>query len=261
MSEFKPMDLFDEETEQPTEKERPGVNEQVTSEQTVCDDQTGEAGVYEEEINSETQSSDDFNEAIEDSDTESEDQTKHDHTLEQVLDVTWHISEQITALTDTFNNKIMHSTHEEKIVDQMHKELQRYKEDMYAQLVRPILLDVIEVRDSIMRVSAVYRAKSEGEQDIPNKTFSDYAYDLQDILEKNNVEIYRSQTGDDFTPIKQRAVKKVSTPNQSLHGKIAESISCGYSYNGRTISAEKVSIYYYEEPAENDEKSGVIENG
>lgn len=51
-----------------------------------------------------------------------------------------------------------------------------------------------------MRVSAVYSAKPESGQDIPKKTFSEYTYDLQDILEKNNVEIYRSQTGDDFTP-------------------------------------------------------------
>ena len=257
MSEFKPMDLFDEETGQPAEKEQPVINEQVPSEQTVCDDTIRESDAHEEETSSETTSPDDFSGTIEDPAIESEDRP----TLEQVLEATHCISEQVAALADTFNTKIMHSAHEEKIVDQMHKELQRYKEDMYAQLVRPILLDVIEVRDSIMRVSAAYRAKSEGEQDIPNKTFADYAYDLQDILEKNNVEIYRSQAGDDFTPIKQRAVKKVSTPDQSLHGKIAESISCGYSYNGRTISAEKVSIYYYEKPAENDEKSEVIDNG
>lgn len=261
MSEFKPMDLFDEESDRPVDKEQSVVNEQIPSEMPVCDEQTKEPDADEEEPSTETQSTADFSEATEDPDVEREGQSKCDHTLEQVLEATCRVSEQVAALTDIFNTKIMHSTHEEKIVDQMHKELQKYKEDMYAQLVRPILLDIIEVRDSIMRVSAVYRAKPEGEQNIPNKTFSDYAYDLQDILEKNNVEIYRSQTGDDFTPIKQRAVKKVSTPDQSLHGKIAESISCGYSYNGRTISAEKISIYYYEKPAKNDEKREVIDNG
>jgi len=188
-------------------------------------------------------------------------QNEDEQLLKQVIDATTQISQQLTILSETFNTKLMHSAHEEKIVDQMHNELQKYKEDMYAQLVRPILLDVIEVRDSIMRIGAVYRAKPGGEQAIPNKTFSDYAYDLQDILEKNNVEIYRSEAGDDFVPIKQRTVKKVVTADQSLHGKVAESMSCGYSYNGRTISAEKVSIYYYEKPAENEEKSEVIDNG
>ena len=261
MSEFKTMDLFDERADQTVEKDRSRVNEQVSLEEPVCDAPTEESTADEEKARIETQPTDNFSELSKGPGVESKDHSKTDYTLEQILEGTHCVSEQVAALTHIFNDKIMHSAHEEKIVDQMHRELQKYKEDMYAQLIRPILLDIIEVRDSIMRVSAVYRAKSEDEQSIPNQTFSDYAYDLQDILEKHNVEIYRSQIGDSFTPIKQRAVKKVSTPNQSLHGKIAESISCGYSYNGRTISAEKVSIYYFEKPAENDEKSEVIDNG
>ena len=97
-----------------------------------------------------------------------------------------------------------------------------------------------------MRIAEAYRKKPEGEQDIPNKMFGDYAYDLQDILEKNNVEIYREDNGDEFVPVRHRAIKKEITHDESLHGKIAESLSCGYSYDGRVISAEKVSVYFYE---------------
>lgn len=259
MNECKPIALFDEGTEQPVGKEEPTGYEQVPSEQPVYDGQTKELDAAKGEPGIEAQRTD--GEAAGDPGGEREGLPRDDRTLEQVLEATRRTSEQVAVLADLFNTKIMHAAHEEKIVDQMHAELQQYKEDMYAQLVRPILLDVIEVRDSIMRVSAAYREKPEGERDIPNKTFSDYAYDLQDILEKNNVEIYRSQTGDNFAPIKQRAVKKVPTPDQSLHGRIAASVSCGYSYQGRTISAEKVSIYYYEKPAEIDAKREVIENG
>ncbi len=181
--------------------------------------------------------------------------------IDEILGVQQQILEQIESLNKLFNTRIMHTNHEEKVVDQMHKELQKYKEDIYAQLVRPILLDVIDVRDSIIRMTATYLAKPEGEQNIPNKIFSDYAFDLQDILEKNNVVIYRSKAGDEFTPIKQRVVKKVATSEEALHGKVSESLSCGYSYNGRTISAEKITMYYYEKPVEKTENCGVIENG
>ena len=186
---------------------------------------------------------------------------KHYEKLEQLLTAQQQLQSSVESLNSLFNARIMHTTHEEKIVDQMHKELQKYKDDMYAQLVRPILLDVIAIRDSIMRMSATYLAKPEGEQSIPNKTFADYSYDLQDILEKNNVEIYRSQAGDDYTPIKQRAIKKVATPDQALHGKVAESFSCGYQYNDKTISAEKIAVYFYEKPAETNQDSEVTENG
>ncbi|SHM31633.1 nucleotide exchange factor GrpE [Ruminococcus flavefaciens] len=170
-------------------------------------------------------------------------------------------STQLSDLEQLFSKRIMHADYEDKVIDQMHSELQKYKEDMYAQLVRPILLDIIEVRDSILRIAATYQSKPEGERDIPNKTFSDYSYDLQDILEKNNVEIYRSKIGDDFIPIRQRAMKKEVTHDESLHGKIAESLSCGYCYNGRVISAEKVSVYYYEKLEETKIESEENANG
>lgn len=209
---------------------------------------------------SETVEAEEVTEEVTESEETVEEETQPDK-LDKVLESQQQLLEQLEDLNTLFNARIMHTEHEEKILDQMHKELQKYKEDMYAQLVRPILLDVIEVRDSIMRISATYLAKPEDEQNIPNKIFSDYAFDLQDILQKNSVEIYRSKTGDDFTPIKQRVIKKVSTAEETLHGKVAESLSCGYSYNGRTISAEKITVYYFEKTVEENKNSEVIENG
>ena len=196
-----------------------------------------------------------------DEDTLDNESIEQSDKLDKVFKFQQQLLERLEALDALFNARIMHTEHEEKIIDQMHEELQKYKGDMYAKLTRPILLDVIEVRDSIMRVSAAYLAKPEGEQSIPNKIFSDYAYDLQDILEKNSVEIYRSKSGDDFIPIKQRVIKKVITSDEALHGKVAESLSCGYNYNGRTISAEKITVYFYEKTMKENENSEVMENG
>lgn len=175
-----------------------------------------------------------------------------------ILDNLQELSNKVEQTNQLFMQKIAHTTHEEKIVDQMHAELQKYKQDMYAQLVRPILLDIIEMRDSILRMSANFAAKPEGEQNIPLKTFSDYAYDVQDILEKNNITIYDSKEGDEFSPIKQKAIKKVTTPVEELHGKIAESLSSGYEYLGKPISPEKVVVYVYQKPVneEGDTNNG-----
>ena len=270
MDDFKPLNLFGNDEE----KSVPDSNEQPVCE-TEGTEATEDSGFVEEatevkeeaaveeggEKPAESTSVEEESLAEEATDDVSDDEDVQPDKLDQILEAQHKLSEGIEALSALFNARIMHTDHEEKIVDQMHKELQKYKEDMYSQLVRPILLDVIEVRDSIMRMAATYLAKPEGEQSIPNKTFSDYAYDLQDILEKNSVEIYRSKSGDDFTPIKQRVIKKVATSDESLHGKVAESLSCGYSYNGRTISAEKITVFYYEKPVENNENSELIENG
>lgn len=267
MDEFTPLNLFgngDADNAAKAKEETPSAEvetKETTVIETVEEQVESEADEKDPETISETVGS---GEATEEKTTDSEETVEEEpqpDKLDKVLESQQQLLKQLEDLNALFNARIMHTEHEEKIVDQMHKELQKYKEDMYAQLVRPILLDVIEVRDSIMRMAATYLAKPEGEQNIPNKTVSDYAFDLQDILEKNSVEIYRSKTGDDFTPIKQRVIKKVATADETLHGKVAESLSCGYSYNGRTISAEKITVYYFEKPVEENKNSEVIENG
>ena len=179
-------------------------------------------------------------------------------SLEKIEELYEHLSEQISAMEALFNKRIMYTNYEEKIIDKMHSELQKYKEDLYSQLVRPILLDVIEVRESITKNAEIYLKKPEGEQSIPNKIFADYAYDLQDILEKNNVEIFKSESGDTFVPVKQSVVKKEYTNDKTLHGKIAESLSSGYSYGDRVISSEKVTVYFYKETEEKQNESEEI---
>ena len=170
-----------------------------------------------------------------------------DKNLEEILET---LSQKMDQMNQLFVQKIQHTAHEEQIVDQMHAELQKYKSDMYAQLVRPILLDMIGIRDSIQKMTADLSAK--GEDTVPLKTFSDYAFDIQDVLEKNNITIYDSEEGEEFIPVKHRAIKKVPTPVEELHGKIAESLSSGYDYMGKNISPEKVVIYVYKNPEETE---------
>lgn len=184
-----------------------------------------------------------------------------DDPIRRIESMYEHLSEQISSLEQLFDKRIMHAEYEDKIIDQMHEELQRYKKDLYSQLVRPILLDIIEIRDSIIRNAAIYLEKPEGEQDIPNKVFEGYTYDLQDILEKNNVEIYRSKRGEPYMPGRQSAVRREATNDETLHGKIAESLSGGYCYGGRVVSAEKVSVFFYEKMEESENESEDDING
>ena len=268
MDDFKPIDLFgdgdrvidNDFSDIKSEDEEP-VNEDSFSEEKTNSSDDDSASMEDTSDSNESETNVD-SQPIEESNSEAKPECEPiiSEKLDKLLEANSSLSEQLSQLSDLFNKRIMHTDHEEKIVDNMHSELQKYKDDLYSQLVRPILLDIIDVRDSILRISATFMAKPEGEQDIPNKTFSGYAFDLQDILEKNNVEIYRSNSGDSFVPIKQRVIKKVPTDNQELHGKIAESLSCGYVYNGRTISAEKISVYFYDESL-NKEKSEVENNG
>lgn len=182
--------------------------------------------------------------------------TKEDFDLN---DSVKRMEEKLETLTELFEKRIQYTDHEEKTLDRMHKELQIYKNDLYTQLISPVLQDIIQVRDSITRMTDFYLQKPEGEQAIPNQTFSMYAVDLQDILEKHNVEVYQSNTGDKYTPVRQKVLEKTKTNNEDLHGKISETLTCGYSYKGRILSPERVNVYFYEQAPET-EKSEVEEN-
>ena len=261
MDDFKPLDLFGEgipkkrETEEDVVSSDAVVNpvpdnssdntSSLETDSSIIDE--ADSPTSDEVVADTSTSSGDFSNDTEDSSTSLPNENAVMlEKIEEIESFCENFSVKLSELEQLFSKRIMHTDYEDKVIDQMHSELQKYKDDMYAQLVRPILLDIIEVRDSIMRIAVTYQKKPDGEQAIPNKTFADYSYDLQDILEKNNVEIYRSKTGDDFVPVRQRAIKKEVTHDESMHGKIAESLSSGYCYTGRVISAEKVSVYYYE---------------
>lgn len=159
-------------------------------------------------------------------------------------------AEELAKLNKQFEKRLAYVDYEEKIVDSMHKELQAYKEDLKFQLIKPLLLDIISVAAAITRMSDKYRANPEGEQDIPNEKFLSYADDLNDILENNGVDKYKSSEGDAFVPLKQKSIKQVETEDESLNGKIAKSYTYGYERDGKRIAAEQVAVYILKKQGE-----------
>ena len=166
----------------------------------------------------------------------------------EVLDSLAALTSKIDEMNTLFVDKIRYTAHNEKIVDQMHEELQQYKADLYSQLVRPILSEIIEIRESILRVADHHVEENGEDAQIPVKKLSIYSYELEEILLKNNIHVYQGEAGDKFNPQKHRVIKKTPTADEELHGKIAQSLSSGYEYLGRVLSAEKVEVYAYEKP-------------
>ena len=156
------------------------------------------------------------------------------------------IENEISTLNKLFATKIQRTDYDTKVIDQMHGDLEKHKEDMYSKIMRPVLMDIISLRDDMMRIVEANSINAPEKPTIPLGTFEVYAYTALDILERYSVEAYKSEVGDDFTPIKHRVLKKVATPDQNLNKKIAKSVSDGYSYMGKVISAEKVEVYAYD---------------
>jgi molecular chaperone GrpE (heat shock protein) len=148
-----------------------------------------------------------------------------------------------------FKTKISYDDQKEKIIDKMHEDLQTLRSGLYQNLIRPVLIDVIRIRDNMRRMEADINKKNPDGM-VPIKIISDYYLDLGDLLEGHNVEILEEKPETTFIPAKQKVVNRVVTDNRDLHGKIARSISSGYIYNGQVISQQRVDVYVFDDSNE-----------
>ena len=155
------------------------------------------------------------------------------------------LNEKMDVMNDTVSQKILNIDFEKNIVDKLHKELQDYKDDLYFQLIKPLIMDLINMRER-MRKAVKHFSKETGEKKV--EMLESYVEEIETILENNNIEIYETKKEKDNYKIKkQRIVKQIKTSDEKLHGKICNILTNGYIYTekNKIIFPEKVEVYVY----------------
>ncbi len=122
------------------------------------------------------------------------------------------------------------------------EENEKYQAQIFKNTIKPLLIAIIDTRESILRNSKVYK---ETGKDIPVGVYKGYAMDFQDLLEKYNVTVYQSSKGDAFDSSVHKLISKVVANKEDQNNTIANTQSCGYKYNGEIIYPEKVEVYNY----------------
>ena len=163
------------------------------------------------------------------------------------------LNEKIANLNDMFLKKIQSMEFEKNVVNDLHKELQGYKDDLYFKLIKPTLMDLIDMKNSFKRGIENFSQKTEAEKINFLETF---IFEIDTILEKNDIEIYETDITNEqnFDVKKQKIVEKIETDKKENHGKVFKVKSNGYIYKGRVISPEKVEVYVYNEKAKEELK-------
>ena len=155
------------------------------------------------------------------------------------------LNEKMDVMNDTVSQKILNMDFEKNIADKLHKELQGYKNDLYFQLIKPLIMDLINMRER-MRKAVKHFSKEIGEKKV--EMLESYVEEIETILENNNIEIYETKKEKDNYKIKkQRIVKQIKTSDEKLHGKICNILTNGYIYTekNKIIFPEKVEVYVY----------------
>ena len=117
------------------------------------------------------------------------------------------LSQQNELLQKKFDGKIAEDEHKAQLFDKMYNELQSYKTDLYAKILKPFILSTITLLDD---TNTFIGKLGENESALAEKYLRTMPDDLIDILESNGVVLYEDDV-DKFNPRTQRVVKQVPT--------------------------------------------------
>ena len=167
----------------------------------------------------------------------------------EVLDKLNELDLKLVKMNELFMNKIQNIDFERNVTDKLHKELQEYKNDLYFKLIKPFVIDLINIRESIRRNLINFTELTE-ENKI--ELLRSYSEEIEISLENNDIEIYETNLEEDnsLNTQKQKIVKQTEVSEKELHGKVIKAISNGYKYQGKVIFPEKVEVSVYKEKEE-----------
>lgn len=185
-----------------------------------------------------------------------EQETEQDET-DTLLKEIEEIKKSMLRLEKKFETDILNAETRDSTVKSMYMELQEYKKGIIQRALKDVLYDMIDLRETILKQVAYLEQKPVEEQMVPLEDFAFYSEVVGDILDKYDVHIYKGESGVENVPIRQKIVKKVQTDDPGLVKKVAQSLSCGYEYNGKVIYPERISIYVKTKKNEDaEEKKG-----
>lgn len=158
----------------------------------------------------------------------------------ELLEILLNTREQGQMMEQLIKNQI---EVKDDMIDKLHKELEYYKQDAAGRFVEQLMKSVIKVRKDMSRLTSSDNWESMTADDLRRE----YQYcleDITDLLEQQNVDPYRSESGTDFDASIHQA-KVESTDDVTLDKKVKESISEGYKKGDKVLIPERVIVYQF----------------
>jgi molecular chaperone GrpE (heat shock protein) len=164
----------------------------------------------------------------------------------------------LEELRRDFEFKLKNDAQKNKIIDGLHQELQAYKNDIVKSHLRSLVMDVIQFIDNTRKLTQHYAAMDEKDVD-PTKLLhllEGIPSDLEDLISRQGVTPFTCESRE-FDPSRQRAIKRLPTPEADRDKKVAETVHPGYHWDGQIIRPEMVMIHVFKPaPAEPETQEG-----
>lgn len=162
------------------------------------------------------------------------------------------ISKQLSDLHKEFQIKIKNDAHKDKVIDNLHQELQQYKNNHLKKYLLPTIMDIIQFIDGLRKLIKYLTLQRPEESDPQiqmklTKLLKSIPSDLEDICFRQGISPFKC-SDKAFNPGRQRILKKIQTEDIEKDKTVAESLRPGYVWDGEVIRPEVVSVYIFKAP-------------
>ncbi len=159
------------------------------------------------------------------------------------------ILSELRQMRKDFDEKIKTDIQKDKIIDELHKELQSHKNDFMKKYMEFMVMDVIQFTDSMRKLIQFYREQEISSLD-PQKLLGilqGLPSDLEDLCARQGVNAFTCEEAV-FVPMRQRVLKRIETAEAEKDKTIAERVHPGYEWDGKVIRPELVTVYALKNP-------------
>ena len=145
---------------------------------------------------------------------------------------------------DELNRTMSSSRADKSTIESLHEELQKSRQGLLEQAMRPLLLDIIGLHDRIDDRKQFLGLEGDTEDTGPLKMLTDIGQEVQDILELQGVTLF-TEEGDVFNPARQRILATVPAPDETRIGQITRRFHPGYEIESTAtvLRMEHVEAY------------------
>lgn len=152
------------------------------------------------------------------------------------------IQKQMEFLQLSFEAKVRDDANRQAVIDRLHAALEEAKADQVWKITRPILADLVMIRDALAKAIQTH-TPPEG-QDIPSLVvlLAEIRQDIEDTFFRHGVEAYTCP-GERFDPRRQKAVRTPPAPTPEDVGRVTDRLAPGFAAGDRILRPELVTVY------------------
>lgn len=156
------------------------------------------------------------------------------------------LSNQILQLNQEITQKFKVDESKDKIIDNLHRELQGFKDNQTKDIIKPIILGLIQMMDRMKKQADEFESVEELNPNKLVKVIKDFVQDIEDILYRQGIDSYNSGM-EAFDAKRQQIVKTIKVDDPSKDKTVAEVVGNGYIWDEKIIRPERVKVYVYDQ--------------